>query len=40
VTTGQAAQTITFTPPADTMAGVPVSLSASAAPGAGSVVRL
>ena len=33
VTTGQAAQTITFTPPADTMAGVPVSLSASAAPG-------
>ena len=33
VTTGQAAQTITFTRPADTMAGVPVSLSASAAPG-------
>ena len=33
VTTGQAAQTITFTPPGSTMAGVPVSLSASAAPG-------
>ena len=32
VTTGQATQTITFTPPADTTAGASVSLSASAAP--------